>query len=114
MNGPVEMVLLRVFLGEADRFKGRPAYQALVEALREHGIAGATALRGLMGYGAHSTMHTSALLDLSADLPIVVEAIDTAEQVEYALRQLAELGFDPPLLTTEKVQAYTNPVRDRK
>ncbi|MCC7479490.1 DUF190 domain-containing protein [bacterium] len=114
MSGPQEMVLLRIYLGEADRYKGRPMYQALVEALREHGIAGATVLRGLMGYGAHSTMHTSALLDLSSDLPIVIEAIDSAEQVEYALEKLRELGFDPPLLTTEKVQAYTNPVRDRK
>lgn len=109
-----QLEMLRIYLGEADRYHGRPMYQALVLALREHGIAGATALRGIMGYGAHSTMHTAALLDLSEDLPIIIEAIDEPEQLHHALKKLEELGFDPPLITVEKVHAWTSPPRDRK
>lgn len=72
-----ENVLMRIFIGEADRYQHRPLYEALVELLRKEGFAGATVLRGVSGFGAHSVYHTQKLLDLSADLPLVVEVVDT-------------------------------------
>jgi PII-like signaling protein len=77
--------LLRIFLGELDKFKGTPLYEALVLAAKKQGIAGATVLRGILSYGASSRIHTSKLPDLSSDLPIVVEVVDTQEKIDQFL-----------------------------
>lgn len=78
---PREGQLLRIFIGESDRHEGVPLHEWIVRQAREHGLAGATVLRGLEGFGAHSRLHTAKILRLSADLPIVVEIVDTVEKV---------------------------------
>jgi hypothetical protein len=83
--------LLRIFIGDSDRWKGRPLHQALVEAAREHGLAGATVLHGTMGFGAHSRMHTAAILRLSTDLPIIVEIVDLPERIQAFLPIVDEM-----------------------
>lgn len=82
---PEEGSLLRIFIGESDRHEGKPLYEWLVLAARERGLAGATVLRGLMGYGAHSRLHTFKIERLSEDLPIIVEIVDTREKLEAFL-----------------------------
>ncbi|HEX2951185.1 MAG TPA: DUF190 domain-containing protein [Armatimonadota bacterium] len=77
--------LLRIFIGDSDKWEGRPLYQALVEAAREQGMAGASVLHGLMGFGAHSRMHTASILRLSTDLPVIVEIVDLPERIEAFL-----------------------------
>jgi PII-like signaling protein len=94
--------LVRVFVGESDRFEGRPLADALVDRLRREGFAGATVLRGLAGFGARSVVHTTHLLELSRDLPIVVEVVDTEEHVERLKPILDEMVSDG-LVTLEKV-----------
>lgn len=84
-------ILLRVFIGESDRFEGRPLYEAIVQKVRELGLAGATVLRGSEGFGAHSVVHRSSLLEMSADLPIVVEIVDTSENVQRLLPHLQSM-----------------------
>lgn len=98
-----EQVLVRIFIGESDRWHGRPLALALVERLRKDGFAGATVLRGLAGFGARSIVHTSHLLELSQDLPLVVEVVDTPEQVERLVPILDEMIADG-LVTLEKVR----------
>jgi len=80
--------LLRVFVGESDRWEGRPLHEAIVLRARERGLAGATVLRGLAGFGAHSRIHTAAVLRLSEDLPMVVEIADTPERIAAFLPEL--------------------------
>jgi len=75
-------VLLRVFIGESDRLKGKPLYRAIVEKARELDIAGATVFKGALGFGAHSKIHTAKVLRLSEDLPLVIEIVDTEERIE--------------------------------
>ena len=75
-------VLLRVFIGESDRYKGKPLYQAIVEKAREMGLSGATVFKGMLGFGAHSKIHTAKILRLSEDLPVVIEIVDTDENIE--------------------------------
>ncbi len=94
--------LLRIFIGEGDRWHGRPLYQALVEELRKRGTAGATVLRGIEGFGAHSRLHTTRILRLSADLPIVVEVIDTDEKIDALIPLIDEMVNDG-MVTREKV-----------
>ncbi len=77
-----ENVLMRIFIGESDRHGHQPLYEALVELLRKEGLAGATVLRGICGFGAHSVYHTQKLLDLSADLPLIVEVVDSQERID--------------------------------
>ncbi|HET6273814.1 MAG TPA: DUF190 domain-containing protein [Bacteroidota bacterium] len=77
--------LLRIFLGEGDRLDGKPLYEVIVGAAREQGLAGATVLRGVEGFGARSRIHTAKILRLSEDLPIVVEMVDTEEKVKSFL-----------------------------
>lgn len=84
-------VLLRVFIGESDRFEGKPMYEAIVQKARELGLAGATVLRGTEGFGAHSVVHTASLLEMSTDLPIVVEIVDTEEKVKLLLPALESM-----------------------
>jgi PII-like signaling protein len=100
--------LLRVFVGADDRYKGKPLFEAVVLKLREIGLAGATVLRGIEGYGANSrVIRTSRLLRLSEDLPILVEVVDSAERVEQAIavieEMLEEVGCGS-MMTLEKVE----------
>ena len=83
--------LLRIFVGESDRWRGQPLYEAIVRRAREEGLAGATVLRGMAGFGAHSRIHTSNILRLSEDLPIVVEIVDHAERIDRFLPLLDEM-----------------------
>jgi len=77
--------LLRIFVGENDRWEGKPLYEALVRVARERGLAGATVLRGIEGFGAHSRIHTAKILRLSEDLPVVVEIVDKRERIQSLL-----------------------------
>jgi len=94
--------LLRIFIGESDTHDGRPLYQAIVETLRREGLAGATVLRGIEGFGKSSTLHTAHILRLSEDLPIVIECVDTASKIEAVLPALDEMIGDG-LITMERV-----------
>ena len=104
-----ENVLMRIFIGEADRYHHRPLYEALVELLRIEGFAGATVLRGLSGFGAHSVYHTQKLLDLSADLPLIVEVVDTQEKIDSIMPRVDEM-MGGGMITLEKatVIRYSN------
>jgi PII-like signaling protein len=103
VKGETEGLLVRIFVGESDTWHGKPLYEAIVLRVREEGIAGATVLRGIEGFGASSRLHTSRILRLSADLPIVVEIVDTAERIEAVLPLLDEMIADG-LITLEKVR----------
>lgn len=95
--------LLRVFVGESDKHGHKPLYQAIVEMLRERGLAGATVLRGIEGFGAHSRIHTQRILQLSDDLPVVIECVDAAERIDAILPDLDALVGDG-LVTLEQVE----------
>ncbi len=95
-------VLMRIFIGEADRFGHQPLYRALVELLRQEKIAGATVLRGLIGFGAESHLHTTQLLRLSQDLPVVVEVVDSQERIDSIMPRIDEMVQDG-LITMERV-----------
>ncbi len=103
MHLPEEAVLLRIFIGESDRWKHQPLYEAIVMKARELHLAGATVLRGSMGFGAASRIHTAKILRLSMDLPIVIEIIDTEEKVNTLLPALDEM-MGSGLVTLEKVR----------
>lgn len=98
-----EQWMVRIFIGESDRWQGRPLAAALVERLRKQGFAGATVLRGLAGFGARSVVHTAHLLELSQDLPLVIEVVETEEQVKRLEPILDEMVADG-LVTLEKVR----------
>ena len=112
MKIPEEGVLLRIFIGESDREKGRdrPLYEAIVHRAREAHLAGATVLKGPMGFGRHSRMHAAKLLELSTDLPIVVEIVDSEEMVRSFLPVVDELVTEG-LVTLEAVRVikYVSP-----
>jgi uncharacterized protein len=95
-------VLLRVFTGESDRFQHKPLYEMIVQKTRELGLAGATVLRGSEGYGAHSVVHKAALLEMSADLPVVIEIVDTEDKIKLLLPQL-EMMVQEGMITMEYV-----------
>jgi len=103
MQVPREAVLLRIFVGEDDRIKGRPLYEAIVLKAREAGLAGATVLRGPMSFGKSSTLHTAKVLRLSEDLPIVIEIVDTQEKIDAFLPVLDPM-MGSGLVTLERVQ----------
>jgi len=103
MQTASEAVLLRIFLGEADRAEGRPLYETLVLKARALGLAGATVLRGPMGFGHASHLHTAKVLRLSADLPMVVEIVDTEQKIERFLAEI-EPVMGSGLVTLEKVR----------
>jgi PII-like signaling protein len=106
--------LLRIFVGEGNRWHGKPLYEAIVQRAREAGLAGATVLRGLMGYGAKSRIHTAKVLRLSEDLPIVVEIVDRSDRIQAFLPLLDEMVEDG-MVTLEKVQVITyRPGRDQE
>jgi PII-like signaling protein len=94
MNIPEEGYLLRVFIGESDKSGHRPLYEEIVLKAREAGLAGATVLRGVMGFGKNSILHTAKILRLSEDLPMVVEIVDSLEKVEAFVPTLDEMIKD--------------------
>ena len=98
-----DQTLLRIFLGESDLWHGRPLHLALLERLRKEGAAGVTVLLGIAGFGARSVVHTTSILRLSEDLPIVLELVDTPEHVERLLPILDEMVSEG-LVTMEKVR----------
>jgi uncharacterized protein len=97
-----EKVLMRIFTGETKKYGHKPLYEALVELFRQEGFAGATVLRGVAGFGAHRVYHTQKLLELSADLPMVIEVVDTKEKIDSILPKVDEM-IDSGLITLEKV-----------
>ena len=103
MNIPQEAVLLRIFIGESDRWHHQPLYEAIVLKAREMHLAGATVLRGPMGFGKSSRMHTAKILRLSMDLPIVIEIVDSDEKIQAFLPILDEM-MGGGLVTLEKVK----------
>jgi PII-like signaling protein len=95
--------LLRIFIGESDRFEGKPLYQAIVERVRTEGLAGATVIRGIEGFGADSRIHTARILRLSEDLPVLIEVVDTAEKIDAIMPALDEMVGEG-MVTVERVQ----------
>lgn len=106
-----EQVMVRIFFGESDKWRHRPLETALLERLRAEGFAGATAFRGVAGFGANSIIHTTHLLELSSDLPVVVEVVDTAEHIEKLKPILDEMLGDG-LVTMEKVKVLRYRARE--
>jgi PII-like signaling protein len=98
-----EQVMVRIFFGESDKWKHQPLETALLQRLRSEGFAGATVFRGVAGFGANSVIHTSHLLEMSSDLPIVIEVVDSEEHVERLLPILDEM-MDDGFVTMEKVR----------
>ncbi|MBP8131008.1 MAG: DUF190 domain-containing protein [Candidatus Hydrogenedentes bacterium] len=105
MKLPWEAQLLRIFIGESDRHEGRPLYEVIVEMARKRGMAGATVLRGILGFGANSRIHTSKILRLSEDLPLVIEIVDKPERIEAFLPELDGL-IEEGLVTLEMVKVF--------
>ncbi len=99
---PKEGHLLRIFIGESDRYEGKPLFEWIVRKARENSLAGATVIRGLEGFGAHSRLHHAHLLRLSDDLPLIIEIVDTKEKIEAFLPMIDE-AVDEGLATLEKV-----------
>jgi uncharacterized protein len=96
-------LLVRIYIGESDQWHGKPLYQAIVELLRERGLAGATVLRGIEGFGAKAHIHTTRILRLSEDLPILVEVVDQEDRVRAILPVLDAMVGDG-LITLERVE----------
>ena len=107
MRLPEEAELLRIFIGESDHYHGKPLYEVIVLEARKRGMAGATVLRGIMGFGADSRMHTAKILRISEDLPIIVEIVDKPERIDEFLPDLDKM-IQEGLITLEraKVIAY--------
>ena len=98
-----ERTLMRIHLGERDKYQGRPLYEAIVHLLRTRGFAGATVFRGIMGFGASAGVHTEKVLRLSLDLPIVVECVDTEERIQEILPDLDRM-IGGGLITLERAR----------
>ncbi len=103
MKEATKGTLLRIFVGESDHYKSMPVYEAIVLKARELHLAGATVLRGTMGFGAHSRLHTAKVLRLSEDLPIVIEIVDDREKIDELLPFVDEM-VNEGLVTMEQVQ----------
>jgi len=99
-----EQVLIRVFIGESDTWHHKPLHRALLERLRQEGFAGATVFHGVAGFGARSVIHTASLLDLSSDLPVLIEVVDDAEHADRLAAILDEMLTGGALVTMEKVR----------
>lgn len=102
--------LLRIFIGESDKWEGRPLYQALVEVARAERLAGATVLKGFMGFGRNSELHTANILRLSEDLPVVVEILDDAPKLKLFLKHVDRMMGDG-LVTLEKARVLLHRAR---
>ena len=103
MRKESEAVLLRIFIGESDKYEGTLLYKYLIELFRREGLAGATVLRGIAGFGKSSHLHTTSILRLSTDLPIVIEVVDKKENIEKIRPQLDQV-IKQGLITEEKVK----------
>ncbi len=106
MKLPAEAELLRILTCDLDKFEGRPLYQLIVEQARRQGLAGATVLRGTLGFGANSRIHTSKILRLSEDLPMIIEIVDTPEKIEAFLPFLDSV-MQEGLVTLEKIRVIS-------
>jgi PII-like signaling protein len=113
MTIPENGKLLRIFIGESDRWEHKPLYEAIVLKARELGLAGATVLRGPMGFGANSHLHTAKILRLSMDLPMVIEIVDSGEKIDRFLPHLEQMMADG-LVTLENVQVIQYRARSAK
>ncbi len=98
-----ERTLMRIFIGESDKYHGKPLYEALLERLRAKGLAGATVLRGVAGFGASSVVHTDKVLRLSLDLPLIIEVVETEEAIQAILPDLDEM-IGGGLITLERAR----------
>jgi len=107
MTTSADGALLRIFVGESDKHGGKPLYEWIVHAARAQGLAGATVVRGLMGYGVHSRMHTFKVEVLSLDLPIIVEIVDVREKLESFLTATVEPAMQEGVATLEAVRVFT-------
>jgi len=103
MRLPVESELLRIFIGESDKHAGRALYEVIVEEARRRGMAGATVLHGILGFGARSRVHKAGILRLSEDLPVVIEIVDRTDRIEAFLPVLDDMVTEG-LVTREKAQ----------
>ena len=99
-----EQILIRIIVGESDKWQHTPLHRALLERLRQEGFAGATVLHGIAGFGARSVIHTTHLLDLSTDLPVVIEVVDDAAHADRLVEILDEMMVQGGLVTMEKVR----------
>jgi hypothetical protein len=97
-----EKILMRIFLGESDKIGYRPLYEVLVEFFRAEGFAGATVLRGVAGFGAHSVFHSDKLLRLSLDLPIIIEVVESQEKIDAVMSRIDEM-MTGGMITQEKI-----------
>ena len=113
MKLPENGTLLRIFIGETDRYKGELLYEAIVQKARELNLAGATVFRGILGFGAHSRLHSAKFLRLSEDEPIVIEIVDTREKIETLIPFLDET-VDEGLITMEEVRVIKYRHKDSK
>lgn len=115
MKLPSEGYLLRIFVGETDRHKGKPLYEEIVLKARELNLAGATVTRGIMGFGAHSRIHTAKVLRLSEDLPVIIEIVDTEEKLKLLWPFLDE-AVEEGLITVEQVRVirYTHAKSEKR
>jgi uncharacterized protein len=98
-----EQVLMRIFIGESDVAEGKTLHMALLELFKKRGLAGATVLRGIAGFGAHSRIHSAHLLQLSQDLPVIVEIVDSQEHLDAILPEIEKL-MSGGLITLEKAR----------
>ena len=101
-----QAILLRIFTGEADRLNHKPIYEIIVKAARDNKIAGATVLRGIMSYGANTVIHTASFIEISQDLPVVIEIVDTEEKINEfipVINDIFERSCKGGMITTEKV-----------
>jgi PII-like signaling protein len=103
MRKESEAILLRIFIGESDKYEGKLLYKYLIELFRKEGLAGATVLRGIAGFGKSSHLHTTSILRLSTDLPIVIEVVDKKENIEKIKPKLDEV-VEQGLITEEKIK----------
>lgn len=108
-----ENVLMRIFIGESDRFGHQPLYEALVELFRKEGFAGATVIRAISGFGAHSVYHTQKLLDLSSDLPLIVEVVDSKEKIDAIMPRIDTM-MGGGMITLEKTTVIRYNHDDKK
>ncbi|GAB6073074.1 DUF190 domain-containing protein [Venenivibrio stagnispumantis] len=108
-----EAILIRIHIGEDDKVDGKLLYKKIIEILRENDIAGATVLRGIMGYGASSIIHAASILDISSDLPIIVEIIDKEERINKVLPKIEPL-IKNGLITQEKVKVIKYIAEEKK
>lgn len=107
-----ERTLMRIFIGESDKYHGQPLYEALLERFRKKGLAGATVLRGIAGFGASSVVHTEKVLRLSLDLPLIIEVVETEETIQAILPDLDEM-IGGGLITLERANVILYRPADR-